>query len=106
MSPRRVRWLAASAVVAAVVIVIARPYVAGWSFVVRAADLHGVVRRVADIGLDRTSEHSVEIPTRRGTMRGRAYEPARGPGRTVLLVSGLHPAGIDEPRLVALARDL
>jgi hypothetical protein len=34
------------------------------------------------------------------------YEPAEGPERTILLVTGLHPAGIDEPRLMRLAREL
>ena len=39
-------------------------------------------------------------------MRARLYWPDDTPRRTVLLVSGLNPAGIDEPRLVALARQL
>jgi hypothetical protein len=39
-------------------------------------------------------------------MRGRVYEPERRSSHTALLVSGLHPSGIDEPRLVRLARQL
>jgi hypothetical protein len=31
------------------------------------------------------------------------YEPVHGTRRTVLLTSGLHPAGINEPRLIALS---
>jgi dienelactone hydrolase len=34
------------------------------------------------------------------------YAPLRASRQTVLLVAGLHPAGIDEPRLVAFAREL
>jgi dienelactone hydrolase len=34
------------------------------------------------------------------------YAPRGTARQTVMLVSGLHPAGIDEPRLVALARNL
>ena len=41
-----------------------------------------------------------------GTMPGRLYAPAGRPRRMVLLVPGFHPAGIDEPRLIALAREL
>jgi dienelactone hydrolase len=39
-------------------------------------------------------------------MHGRAYVPIGTARQTVLLVSGLHPAGIDEPRLTRLARTL
>ena len=41
------------------------------------------------------------IPTGRGPLRARLYEPSRPRRRAALLVPGLHPAGIDEPRLVA-----
>jgi dienelactone hydrolase len=78
----------------------------GWTLVARAADWHGPGRRLADLDTVAVLEHPVDVPTRRGIIRSRVYSP-RGPTRqTVLLVSGLHPAGIDEPRLVALARRL
>src|SRR5436190_3132422 len=83
----------------------ARPYVHGLSFVVRAADMHGRVRHVADLDTRPERERELAIPTRRGSMRGRVYEPPQS-RRTTLLVSGLHPSGIDEPRLVRLARQL
>jgi len=43
---------------------------------------------------------------RHGPLRGRLYLPDGAPRRYGLLVSGLHPAGIDEPRLVSVAREL
>jgi dienelactone hydrolase len=85
---------------------VARPYVHGLSFVVRAAQMHGTLRRIADRGAATTREREITIPAARGALRARIYEPARTPHRAALLVSGLHPAGIDEPRLVALARQL
>jgi dienelactone hydrolase len=85
---------------------IARPYVHGLSFVVRAADLQGTPRRLADFDTGATREREIEIPTPRGPLRARLYEPSRPRRRVALLVSGLHPAGIDEPRLVGLARQL
>jgi len=82
------------------------PPLHGLSFVVRAADMHGVVRRVADF--DSLSEHEriLSIDTKSGPLRLRMYEPDGAARRLVLLTSGLHPAGIDEPRLVGLARQL
>jgi dienelactone hydrolase len=85
---------------------VARPYVHGMAFVTRAAQMHGALRRIADFDAAATREREITIPAARGALRARIYEPARAPRRAALLVSGLHPAGIDEPRLVALARQL
>jgi len=82
-------------------------YVHGLTLVVRAADLQGPVRRIADLDTVRIGERIVRAGIKDVSIRTRVYAPAVGPARqTVLLVSGLHPAGIDEPRLVALARTL
>ena len=88
-----------------------RPPVHGLTFVVRAADLHGTLRTVADLDAASIDEAVIEIDgpaTSNGTdsMQGRLYQPRSRPRRFVLLVSGLHPAGIAEPRLVLLARQL
>jgi dienelactone hydrolase len=82
-----------------------RPYAHGLSFVIRAADMHGRVREAADFDTIAEHEREIAIPTTRGSLRARVYEPARS-RRATLLVSGLHPSGIDEPRLVRLARQL
>ncbi len=92
--------------VALVAALIARPYVHGLSFVIRAAELQGAARRAADFDTARVSEREVTIPTRRGPMRARLYEPAGSHRRAALLTSGLHASGIDEPRLVRLAQEL
>jgi dienelactone hydrolase len=84
----------------------ARPFVHGLSFVVRAADMRGVARRAADADAQPARERLLTIATSNGPMRGRMYEPQRPFDRALLLTSGLHPAGIEEPRLVALAREL
>ena len=84
----------------------ARPYVHGLSLVVRAANLHGFVRRVADLDTVPEVERVVLVRTPRASMRARVYAPLQTSRQTVLLVSGLHAAGIDEPRLVGLAREL
>jgi dienelactone hydrolase len=85
---------------------IARPYVHGASFVIRAADVQGTARRIADVDTTRVSEREITIPTRRGPMRARLYDPSGGHSRAALLTSGLHASGIDEPRLVRLAQQI
>src|SRR5262245_9113875 len=85
---------------------IAAPYAHGLSFVVRAAGIQGLARRVADLDAREVRERDLDLPLPLGALRARMYEPVGSRRRTVLLVSGLHPSGIDEPRLVRLARDL
>src|SRR5262245_28224713 len=85
---------------------VARPYVHGLSFVIRVADMQGTARRIADLDAKTVGEREIAIPTPSGPMRSRVYEPAGRAHRTALLVSGLHVSGIDEPRLVRLAREL
>ncbi len=85
----------------------AQPFIRGAALVIRAADLHGPARRLADLDAVRITERIVHARTKETSIRARVYAPAAGSARqTILLVSGLHPAGIDEPRLVALARTL
>ncbi|MGH9141442.1 MAG: hypothetical protein ACRD2I_09900 [Vicinamibacterales bacterium] len=106
MRARRLLGLLLLLVALAGATLIARPYLHGTSFVIRAADMHGVARRIADLDATRISEREIAIPTRRGPMRARLYEPAGRHTRAALLTSGLHASGIDEPRLVRLAQQL
>jgi dienelactone hydrolase len=101
---RPVRLVIALLVLGALVFM-ARPYVHGLSFVIRVAEMQGAARTIANLDTVRGQERDVTIPTTRGAMRARVYEPP-SPHRAVLLTSGLHPSGIDEPRLVRLARQL
>jgi dienelactone hydrolase len=106
MRPRRLTALLFAVAVLVAAAWVARPYVHGLSFVIRAADVAGTARRFADLDTTATQEREIEIPTIRGPLRARLYEPSRPRRRAALLVPGLHPAGIDEPRLVGLARHL
>jgi dienelactone hydrolase len=78
----------------------------GLSVVVRAANLHGPLRRAADLDVVPVAEHLVVIPSAGGAIRARLYKPPAPVRHAVLLVSGLNPAGLDEPRLRSLARTL
>ena len=102
--------LFAVATITAVALVLMGPwavrYVHGLSLVVRGANLHGIVRRLADLDTVRQVERLVRVRVGRESIAARVYTPTRASRQTVLLVSGLHAAGIDEPRLMALAREL
>src|SRR3954466_2488638 len=106
MTRSRVRWLLVTFAALAILLVLARPFLAGLSFVVPPANLQGVARRAADFEAQPWSEREATAESARTSTHGRLYEPARTVNRAVVLISGLHPAGIDEPRLVGLARQL
>jgi dienelactone hydrolase len=81
--------------------------VRGAAFVVKAAGMPGPARTVAGWQLTGVTQTGVQpIPWRDGTLRARGYQPYRESGRGFLLVPGIHAAGIDEPRLIAFARDI
>jgi fermentation-respiration switch protein FrsA (DUF1100 family) len=83
------------------------PYVRAASLVVRMAGLHGEwLDRLARFENDPVTPRDTTFQGRSGAMRVRIYEPARRRARTVLLTGGVHAKGIDEPRLMKLARDL
>lgn len=83
------------------------PYIRSLLLVVRAANLGGRMEALANQQARTVTVHATStIPTRHGAVASRLYEPAGGFARTVLLIPGIHAAGIDEPRLTALAADL
>lgn len=75
-------------------------------FVVRAAGLGGLPARLLAWTATTTDERAIDVPWRNGSLRGRVYTPAGTNAGAVLLVPGVHAAGIDEPRLAKFARDL
>jgi dienelactone hydrolase len=78
----------------------------GLSLVVRAADLRGVPRWAANLTTGDVAEWSVQIPALGEALPARVYAPRGRPRFAVLLITGVHPAGIREPRLVRLSREL
>ncbi|HEX7139430.1 MAG TPA: hypothetical protein VF219_16365, partial [Vicinamibacterales bacterium] len=84
--------------------IVTRPFFHGLSFVVRAVDMQGTLRRVADVDAVAIREREIPMQMPGGSLGSRVYEPEARSERTVLLVGGLHASGIDEPGLVRLAR--
>lgn len=103
---RRLALLGVVAVMAIALGPIACRDLRGLALVVRAGDLHGTVRRLADFDRVPIDERIVNLPVRGASIRARVFAPRRTPRHTALLVSGLHSDGIDEPRLIDLSRRL
>src|SRR4051812_46391615 len=105
MRPRRI-VAGTILLVAALAATVTPPYFRGAAFVVRAAGMDGAARRVADWETSPVREMDWSLAWRDGALRSRRYFPHAATGRTVLLVPGVHAAGIDEPRLVGFAREI
>jgi dienelactone hydrolase len=88
----------------------ARGYLRSASLVARAAGMHeGWPGQIATWDVSAFERRDLEVPSRHGPLRARLYLPSaqhRAPRRLVVLTSGVHKDGIDEARLVGLARDL
>jgi dienelactone hydrolase len=105
-SPRRPLVIVTALVLLAVAGAVGRPYARGAAFVVKAAGMQGTALTVASWDTVAIAETDQTIPWRGGVLRGRVYTPQSGSGRAILLVPGVHAAGIDEPRLVGFAREI
>jgi dienelactone hydrolase len=108
---RRVSWRRAAALLTGLVLLAAIGLVAGQftratALLVLGAGLEGPARAVAGLHERPVVESVSEIATRDGPLRARTYRPDGGHRQSVVLVTGMHPAGIDEPRLVHFARSL
>jgi dienelactone hydrolase len=97
---------AAALLVLAGAVVAANPYLRAASFVVQAAGIEGYARTASRLQTGEVDERALTIPWRGGQLRARLYTPRGRSDRTMLLVPGVHAAGVDEPRLVQFARDL
>ena len=90
-----------------VALLIVPHYLRGLALVVRAADMRGPwAERLARWDTGPLTVEEARIPSRHGPLRARLFRPEHPRGRAVLLIPGVHAQGIDEPRLMELARDL
>jgi dienelactone hydrolase len=105
-SRRRALLIVAALVLLAVAGTVGRTYWRGAAFVVKASGMQGRALTVASWNMVPVAETDRTIPWRHGVLRGRVYTPQSGRGRTILLVPGVHAAGIDEPRLIGFARQI
>lgn len=104
---RSLRWPLTGLILLVAGVVAVRPYVDAAAFIARAADLPGAPATLATWRASPTAPPvDRRVPTRYGAVPARVYGPVERFSRTIVLVPGVHRDGIDEARLVALARDL
>jgi dienelactone hydrolase len=84
----------------------ANDYLRAAAFVVQAAGMQGYARTASRFETGEFDERTLTVPWRGGQLRARVYIPRGASDRAMLLVPGVHAAGVDEPRLVQFARDL
>jgi dienelactone hydrolase len=94
------------AVIVAAALVVLLPYWHAAAMILRAAHTSGALGGAARWDARRVSDTIERISTPEGPIRVRIFKPAGRADTAVLLVSGVHPDGIDEPRLIDLAKDL
>ena len=83
------------------------PRLASLAFIIRVAKQEGMLGRLAKLTAREIQEGPiVAMPSRHGPVETRLYRPVRPARRTTLLVPGVHMDGINEERLVGLAREL
>jgi dienelactone hydrolase len=98
--------IAAAAVLPMVAYAAAHDYVEAAAFVIRAAGMQGVARSAASIEAEPVTAAETSIPWRDGALRARTYTPSDVRGRPILLIPGVHAAGIAEPRLIKFATEI
>ena len=72
----------------------------------RVRDARASPRRIADFRLQPVGDERLTVPWRGGELPARRYRPFLPSERPILLVPGVHAAGVDEPRLDGFARNL
>jgi dienelactone hydrolase len=81
-------------------------YLRAAALVVNAAGIEGWPHTLAGWHTGRVRIESHAVPSRHGDLRARLYAPEAQAKRVILMAPGVHSGGLDEPRLVDLARHL
>lgn len=94
------------AVAAAAAYGVCHEYIRAAALIVQAADIGGAADSMARLETSPVVERELQVPSRHGTLPARWYSTAGATHDPILLVPGVHASGLEEPRLVGLARDL
>lgn len=103
---RLVRRAAIALAVAVLLVAALAPYWTAATLIARAAGASGLTGTASRWTARDVSSVVERLPTRSGVIRARVFRPDGRIVGAVLLVSGVHRDGIDEPRLMTLATEL
>lgn len=105
-SAGRMAALAAALALAVAGFAVVPRYLRAAALVVDAAGIQGWPHDLAAWHGAPVRTETLAITSRHGTLRARLYRPAGRCRRALLLTPGVHPGGLDEPRLVDFAGHL
>ncbi len=105
MRDRLRTWVAVLAV-AAVAGWLAAPYLSSAAFVLDVSGSSSWIRHLLPARVLDVVTRDVQVSTRSGLVSARVYAPSSHADRTLVVFPGIHPGGIDEPRLMAFSRRL
>jgi dienelactone hydrolase len=103
---RRTAIALALAVLLVVLVAVLAPFWTAATLIARGAGASGVLGTASQWTARDVSPSGEYIPTRSGAIRARIFRPAGSVSGAVLLVTGVHRDGINEPRLRTLAGEL
>lgn len=107
MRSRRVVALLVVVALCAAAVYAATPYARAASLIVRGAHLGGRIETLATARSYAVGVRPVHhVPTRYGDVAAQFYVPSRTVGHPIIVMPGIHSAGIEEGRLTALSREL
>jgi dienelactone hydrolase len=109
MSTRRVRVLRLLIVAGALGAVVywwAAPYVRSAALLLDLTGAAPHIRALLPVQRYDVSSEDLAVPTRAMPIAARVYRPAHARGPALLIFPGIHGGGVDEPRLVSMARQL
>lgn len=94
------------AVIGAIAVWLAAPYVSALALLIDLSGRDEPVRRWLPVSVQTVSTEDVDVPTRHGAIAARLYRPTHHSGRTFIVVPGVHGGGVEEPRLARLTTRL
>jgi dienelactone hydrolase len=107
MRSRALRVLVVLVVLLAILGYATVPYARALSLIVRGAHLGGPIESFANEHAYRVTVRPVHtVPTRHGNVRAQFYVPDNTIGHPVIVIPGIHSAGIEEGRLTGLSAQL
>src|SRR5438128_2403094 len=107
MRSRALRVLLVFVVLFAIIGYATVPYARALSLIVRGAHLGGPIESFATDRAYRVTVRPVHnVPTRHGNVRAQFYVPEQTIGHPIIVIPGIHSAGIEEGRLTALSGQL
>jgi dienelactone hydrolase len=105
-SHRRLRLILAVLLLVLAGAYLARHHLHAAVLIARMASVAGWPERTLALFDRAVTEDEVLLPIPDGPLRARLYRPEPAPTRAVVLVTGVHAGGIDDPRIRAFARQL